>query len=99
MFRELAREAGLSDRAPIPRGRGDLEANLRAREALESEADRLGEPKASLLRSAARRIEDFGRDLGELARQGNSRLLFSPESLEWRIVERALSLPVAERRS
>ena len=90
VFAEEAGASGLSVRVPLPRGRADFEANLRAREALESEADRIGDPGASALRSASRRIEDFGRDLGELAREGNVRILLPPESREWALVEEAL---------
>ena len=89
-FAEAARAAGIAARVPLPRGRRDFESNLLARGALESEADRVGEPGASVLRSAARRIEDFGRDLAELAREGNGRLLISPRSREWRVVEEAI---------
>ncbi len=97
-FAEGARAAGLDARVPLPRGRRDFEANLRAREALDSEADRSAEPEASVLRSAARRIEDFGRDLAELSRQGNLRLLVSPGTREWRVVEEALGEPKAVSR-
>ncbi len=96
-FAVLAGAAGISSRVPLPRGRRDFEANLRARELLESEADRLGEPVASLLRSASRRIEDFGKDLSELARQGNGRLLFPPESREWRLIEEAIGVDASRR--
>jgi hypothetical protein len=89
-FAELTHAAGISARAPLPRGQRDFESNLRAREALEAEADRIGEPRASVLRSASRRIEDFGRDLAELARRGNGRLLFPPESVEWGLIEEAI---------
>jgi hypothetical protein len=97
-FAEEARAAGVPARVPLPRGRRDFEANLRAREALDAEADRSSEPEASVLRSAARRIEDFGRDLAELARQGNSRLLVSPGTREWRVVEEAIGEPKAALR-
>ncbi len=94
-FAEEAGAAGLAARVPLPRGRRDFEANLRAREALDAEADRSGEPEASVLRSAARRIEDFGRDLAELARQGNMRLLVSPGTREWRVVDETIGEPKA----
>jgi hypothetical protein len=95
-FEEIASAVGISARAPMPRGTADYDSNLRAREALEREADRCGEPRASLLRGASRRIEDFGRDVGELARQGNSRLLFPAGSPEWPVVEQALGIAPAE---
>ncbi|MGH9440802.1 MAG: hypothetical protein ACRD16_00850 [Thermoanaerobaculia bacterium] len=94
-FADEARAAGVPPRAPLPRGRGDYEANLLAREALEREADRTGEPGASSLRGAARRIEDLGRDLEELTRQGNGRLVLAPRSREWAIVEEAIGAKTA----
>jgi hypothetical protein len=97
-FAREAETAGIPVRAPLPRGRADFEANLRAREALEFEADRLGEPSASVLRAASRRIEDFDRDLADLAKRGNGRLLFPPESREWRIIENAIGLALSPRR-
>jgi hypothetical protein len=97
-FAEQARAAGISARAPLPRGRREFEANLRAQEALDAEADRIGEPSASILWSASRRIEDFGRDLAELAKRGNGRLLFSPDSREWRLIEEAIGVASASPR-
>ena len=91
-FARRLEDAGIPVRVPMPRGSRDFEANVRACEALEAEADRVGEPSASDLRAAARRIEDFARDLTDLAKHGNGRLLFSSESREWRIIEGALGL-------
>lgn len=89
-FEETAAALGVLTRVPRPRGAADFESNLRAIEGLEQEADQSDEPRASRLRRAVRLIEDLGRDLDALAREGNGRLLFPPDSPEWRLIELAL---------
>ena len=91
-----ATAAGLSTRVPVPRGSSDFASNRRAIEALEHAAEIAPEPRAARLRRAVRILEDFGRDLESIARDGNGRLLFDPGSPEWEVVERALADP-AER--
>jgi hypothetical protein len=92
-FLEAAAEAGLPSRVPQPRGASLFEANRRAIEALEEEAERSAEPHASRLRRAVRIVEELGRDLESLSRDGNARLVFSPDSPEWRIIAHALGEP------
>ncbi|HET7453321.1 MAG TPA: hypothetical protein VFL12_11295, partial [Thermoanaerobaculia bacterium] len=65
-FLEAAARAGLPPRVPPLVGAREFEANARLAEALDTEADEADEPRASALRAAARRVEDFGRDVGDL---------------------------------
>jgi hypothetical protein len=88
--REIGR-AGLRVRSPLPRGRGSHRANVAAREALERRADSEPEPLASRMRRAARIVEDLGRDLADLSREGNARLVFPPDSEEWSTIAAAVS--------
>lgn len=95
-LRRAAAAAGISSKVPLPRGSSEFAANRRAVEALEDAAERSPEPRAARLRRAVRVLEDLGRDLESIAREGNGRLLFDPDSPEWEVIERALADP-AER--
>jgi hypothetical protein len=73
-------------------GRAEFSGNSRLIEAIEIAAETAGEPRASGLLAAARRLEDLGRDVEEIARDGNLRLLFTPDSPEGRIAGELFSL-------
>ncbi len=90
-LRDAAAAEGLAGRAPWPRGSADFESNRLALEALEDAAEGSPEPRAARLRRAVRVVEDLGRDIEALAREGNGRLLFEPDSPEWSVIERALA--------
>ncbi len=90
-FRAAAAIAGLPDRTPLLVGGGDHEANARLIDAFEEEARRGEEPRSSALLAAARRVEDFGRDVADLEREGNLRLLWPPDSPEARVARLVLA--------
>jgi hypothetical protein len=89
-FRAAAGRSGLSDRVPLLVGAGDHEPNVRLMDAFEEEARNAGEPRASALLAAARRVEDLGRDVADLEREGNLRLLWPPDSPEARVARAVL---------
>ncbi len=90
-FVEAAARAGVPARVPLLFGRTDIEANLRVIDAFEEEARAGGEPRASALLAAARRVEDLGRDVADLEREGNLRLLWRPDSPEARLARAVLA--------
>jgi hypothetical protein len=90
-FRALSQSTELSSRVPTIFGRSDFEANVRVVDALEREADAADEPLASRLLAAARRLEDLGRDLTEIGREGNIRLLWPSDSFEGRVAAGVLA--------
>jgi hypothetical protein len=87
-FPSMAQRLGLSPRVPRPVGRADFALNSRLIEELESRAETSGEALAARLRGAARRVEDFGRDLSGLVAEGNLRLLFSAGTPERAVLDR-----------
>ncbi len=89
-FAAVAVRARLPTRVPALAGRADFAANARLIEIFETEAERVEEPRASRLLAAARRLEDFGRDVAEIAREGNLRLLWAPDSPEGRTAAASL---------
>jgi len=89
-FHEAAAAAGMPARVPFLAGRSDFPANARLIDAFETEAERAEEPRASRLLAAARRLEDLGRDVAGIAREGNLRLLWPSDSPEARAAERVL---------
>jgi hypothetical protein len=94
---ELARQRGLANRPPRPKGASEPRINAAASGALEELAEResADEHRATMLRAAVRWLDELGRDLGPVVAEGNFRRVFplgadiAPE------VERAL---VAARR-
>jgi len=84
-LRRAAAEAGFSTRVPAIAGAAEFAGNARLVEAFEIAAETAGEPRASDLLAAARRLEDLGRDVEEVARDGNLRLLWPLDSPEGRI--------------
>ena len=90
-FRALAARAGIPARIPPLVGRRDFEANARLADAFESEAEAGEEPRASALLAAARRVEDFDRDVADLEREGNLRILWPPGSPEARLARAVLA--------
>jgi hypothetical protein len=91
-LRRAAADAGLPARVPAIAGAAEFSGNARLIEAIEIAAETAGEPRASDLLAAARRLEDLGRDVEEIARDGNLRLLFPPDSPEGRIAGETFSL-------
>lgn len=91
-FRRAARSVGIPARVPAIAGTGEFAGNARLIEAFEVAAETAGEPGASRYLAAARRVEDLGRDVEEVARDGNLRLLWPPESSEARIAGEILSV-------
>jgi hypothetical protein len=90
-FRAAATSAGLPDRVPLLVGAGDAEANARLIDAFEEEARNGEEPRASALLAAARRVEDLGRDVADLEREGNLRILWPPDSPEAKVARAVLA--------
>jgi len=90
-FRAAAASAGLPDRVPLLVGAGDAEANARLIDAFEEEARNGEEPRASALLAAARRVEDLGRDVADLEREGNLRILWPPDSPEAKVARAVLA--------
>jgi len=90
-FLDAAARARIPSRVPFVLGKGDFEANARLADAFESEAETGEEPRASALRAAARRIEDFGRDVAALDREGNLRVLWPADSPEARLARAVLA--------
>jgi hypothetical protein len=76
--RALAASRGVSTISPRPRGRRQARASWTAASRLEelAELERRGEHEASLLHAAVRWIDESGRDLGAIAREGNFRRIF-----------------------
>ena len=91
-LRRAAAEAGIPARVPALAGAAEFSGNARLIEAIEIAAETAGEPRASDLLAAARRLEDLGRDVEEIARDGNLRLLFPSDSAESRIAGELFSL-------
>jgi len=91
-FRRAASAVGIPARAPAIAGGAEFGGNARLIEAFELAAETAEEPGASRFLAAARRVEDFGRDIEEVARDGNLRLLWPPESPEARIAGELLSV-------
>ena len=83
--RERFRAGRLPWRVPAVAGTSDFAGNVRLVEAFESAADSEDEPLASRFLAAARRIEDLGRDVEDVARRGNLRLLWPADSPERQI--------------
>lgn len=77
-FREAAKKFGLAPLPPRPRGRGEPRANSAAAARLEERAHALegDEHRAALLHAAARWIDESGRDLGLVVREGNFARVF-----------------------
>jgi hypothetical protein len=90
-FEAAAARAGLAARVPLLLGGGDFAASARLVDAFEEEARAAGEPRSSALLAAARRVEDLGRDVSELEREGNLRVLWPPDSLEGRFARSVLA--------
>lgn len=84
-LRRSAAAAGLPSRVPAIAGPGEYSGNARLVEAFEIAAESAGEPRASDFLAAARRLEELGHDVEEVARDGNLRLLWPPDSPEGRI--------------
>ncbi|HET9795915.1 MAG TPA: hypothetical protein VFS34_15785 [Thermoanaerobaculia bacterium] len=90
-FVEAAGRAGVPVRVPFLLGGSEFEANVRLIDAFEEEARTGDEPRASALLAAARRVEDFGRDVADLEREGNLRILWPPDSPEARLARAVLA--------
>jgi hypothetical protein len=77
-FRERCAELGLALAPPRPVGRGEPAGNSAAASRLEGRADAaaLDEHRAALLRAAVRWIDESGRDLAAVCREGNFRRVF-----------------------
>jgi len=91
-FRRAAAAVGIPGRVPAIAGSAEFAGNARLIEAFEVAAETAEEPGASRFLAAARRVEDFGRDIEEVARGGNLRLLWPLESPEARIAAELLSV-------
>ncbi len=76
--RRIVEQAGLGHLPPRPTGRGERAANAAAAARLEELADRLeaDEHRAALLHGAVRWIDEAGRDLAAVSREGNFRRVF-----------------------
>jgi hypothetical protein len=76
--RDIVRQRGLSILPSRPVGAGEPPANAAAAARLEERADEAGhdEHRASLLRAAARWIDESGRDLSAILSEGNLRKVF-----------------------
>ena len=90
-FAAAAERSGVPARVPLLVGAAEFEANARLAGAFESAAEEEEEPRASALRAAARRVEDFPRDVAGLEREGNLRILWAPDSAEARIARSVLA--------
>jgi hypothetical protein len=82
-FREEARRRGLPAFPPRPRGEGEPEGNSAAAARLEERAVELEEDehRSALLQAAARWIDESGRDLAPVVREGNFGKVFPFGSL------------------
>jgi len=94
-LRRAAAEAGLALRVPAIAGAAEFSGNARLVEAFEIAAETAPEPRASDFLAAARKLEDLGRDVEEVARDGNLRLLWAPDSPEGRIAADLFSARLA----
>ena len=76
--RDIIGRQGLREIPPRPRGRSERAGNAAASARLEELADEResDEPRAALLYAAVRWIDDAGRDLAAVAREGNFRRIF-----------------------
>jgi hypothetical protein len=79
LLRQACAARGLASLAPRPLGRGEPAVNSAAAGRLEEKADTLSareEHRASLLHAAARWIDEWGRDLAPIVKEGNFRKIF-----------------------
>lgn len=93
LLAEACAEAGLADVPPRPIGLSEPDGNAAAAGRLEERAHALAEDehRASRLHAAARWIDESGRDLSRIAREGNFRKVFPFDAELAREAEEALT--------